>query len=245
MGDSLRVDPGSTDGRLGETHRALNDRVRDAIREAITSGVYKPGDRLVEGRLAEKFGVSRNPVREALKSLDSEGIVEIIARRGAFVAKFSDDEIREVIELRAALEGMGARLAARRLNPEAAAALPEILKEGERAAERRDTKELARLNDVFHDTLAEAGSNRFLTDFIQILRRKTHWLFFGISAERAVTSWTEHAGILRAVLDGDEDMAELLASRHVANVGRDLFEEKGGAEDGADEGPDARKVAGE
>lgn len=225
MVDSVRDGSGSLDGRLGDTHRALNDRVRDAIRDAITAGDYKPGDRLVEGRLAEKFGVSRNPVREALKSLDSEGIVEIVARRGAFVAKLSDDEIREVIELRAALEGMGARLAARRLNPEAAELLPKILKQGEEAVARRDVKELTRLNDAFHGTLADAGSNRFLTDFIQNLRSKTHWLFHGISEERAVTSWMEHAGILRAVLDGDADMAELLASRHVSNVGRDVLSE--------------------
>lgn len=225
MVDSVSVGPGMVEGRLGETHRALNDRVREAIRDAIIAGDYKPGDRLVEGRLAEKFGVSRNPVREALKSLDSEGIVEIVARRGAFVAKLSDDEIREVIELRAALEGMGARLAARRLNPAAAQLLPAILKQGEDAAARRDVKELTRLNDLFHGTLAEAGSNRFLTDFIQNLRSKTHWLFNGISEERAVLSWTEHAGIMRAVLDGDADMAELLASRHVSNVGRDLLSE--------------------
>lgn len=227
MVDTAHVGPGSADGRLGETHRALNDRVREALREAIITGDYKPGDRLVEGRLAERFGVSRNPVREALKSLDSEGIVEIIARRGAFVAKLSDDEIREVIELRAALEGMGARLAARRLNPEAARLLPEILKKGEAAAANRDVNELTRLNDEFHGALAAAGSNRFLTDFIQNLRSKTHWLFHGISEQRSVESWAEHAGIMRAVLDGDADMAELLASRHVSNVGRDLLAASG------------------
>ena len=202
---------------------ALNDRVRNAIREAIVAGEFKPGDRLVEGRLADRFGVSRNPVREALKSLDSEGIVDIVPRRGAFVAELADDEIGEVIELRAALEGLGARLAARRLDPGAADRLPSILAEGDAAMERRDVKELIRLNDLFHGTLAEASSNRYLTDFIRTLRSKTHWLFAGISEERALISWKEHAAILRAVLDRDEDMAELLASRHVINVGRDLL----------------------
>jgi len=212
---------------LGDSHRALNDQVRDALRDAILRGRFKPGDRLIEGRLAELFGVSRNPVREALRALASEGIVESAPRRGAVVARLSDEEAREVIELRAALEGIGARLAARRLDPEAAARLPEILAQGEAAAACGDLAELVRLNDGFHNALLEAGSNRYLTDFMRSLRTKTHWFFARIAEERAVESWREHAAILRAVLERDEEMAALLASRHVTNVGRDLLERHG------------------
>jgi DNA-binding GntR family transcriptional regulator len=204
--------------------RSLNDRVREALREAILAGVFRPGDRLIEGRLAERFGVSRNPVREALKALDSEGLVEIAPRRGAVVARLSTDEAQEVIELRAALEGLGARLAARRLAPEAAARLPDILAAGEAAAEAGDVAELARLNDVFHAAVMEAGSNRYLVDFMRSLRARTHWLFAPVALERAVSSWQEHAAILRAVLDRDEELAALLAARHVLNVGRELMQ---------------------
>lgn len=223
--------------RLGEMHQALNDRVRDALRQAIIAGEFKPGDRLVEGRLAERFGVSRNPVREALKALASEGIAEIVPRRGAFVAEIKDDEIREVIELRSALEGLGARLAARRLDPRAAEILPAILDEGEEAVAQRDVNRLRKLNDHFHVALAEASANRYLTDIIRSLRGKTHWLFAGISEERAVESWKEHALIMRAVLDGDPDMAELLASRHVSNVGRDLLSRDESGDGDAEDGP--------
>lgn len=200
--------------------QSLNDKVRESLRDAILEGRFKPGDRLVEGRLAEMFGVSRNPVREALKALNNEGLITIAPRRGAVVTELSDGEAADVVELRAALEGFSAKLAARRLTPEAGEALAEVLAAGEAAARRGDEEELHRLNDVFHGELANAGSNLVLADFIRTLRAKTHWLFASVSRARAEESWSEHAAILRAVLDRDEEMAELLASRHVSRVGR-------------------------
>lgn len=214
-------------GPLGETHQSLNDLVKNALRDAILSGQFQPGERLVEDRLARMFGVSRNPVREALKALSSEGVVTITPRRGATVASLSVDEAEEVIELRAALEGLSARLAARRLSPAAGDRLLGILKAGDAAAERGDHAELHRLNDAFHGALAEAGSNRYLVEFMRSLRAKTHWLFAAISQERSLESWREHAAIMRAVLDRDQEMASLLASRHVTSVGRELMERKG------------------
>ncbi len=169
------------------------------------------------------FGVSRNPVREALKALDSEGIVTISPRRGAVVSEVSEHEAAEVIELRAALEGLCARLAARRLEPEAAAALEAVHAEGEAAAADGDATSLMRLNGIFHAELARAGHNRLLSEFVQTLRIKTQWLFEDVASERTAKSWSEHAAILRAVLDRDEEMAGLLASRHVSNVGNHML----------------------
>lgn len=207
---------------IGARHQSLNDQVREALREAILCGDFRPGDRLVEGRLAERFGVSRNPVREALKALGNEGLITIAPRRGAVVTELSESEAADVVELRAALEGFSARLAARRLDPEAGASLARVLASGEAAAARGDSEELHRLNEQFHGQLANAGSNRVLADFMRTLRAKTHWLFASVSRARAEESWREHAAILRAVLDRDEEMAALLASRHVSSVGKDL-----------------------
>lgn len=212
---------------VGAHQLPLTDVVRDALREAILDGRFKPGDRLVEGRLATLFGVSRNPVREALKTLANEGIVTIAPRRGAVVAELSPGEAAEVIELRAALEGICARLAARRIGPETQAQLQSVLAEGELRAERGDFAALVRLNDIFHAELARAGDNRFLADFMRTLRTKTQWLFDGIAQERAAQSWSEHAAILRAVIEGDEDMAALLASRHVTSVGGQMLRSRG------------------
>lgn len=217
-----RRDTGSGPATPGVERQSLNDRVLVKLREAILSGEFKPGDRLVEGRLAERFGVSRNPVREALKALGNEGLITIAPMRGAIVTRLSESEAADVVELRAALEGFSARLAARRLGTEAGESLARVLAAGEEAAARGDVAELGRLNNQFHGELATAGSNRVLADFMRTLRAKTHWLFEAVSRDRAVESWREHAAILRAVLERDEEMAALLASRHVTAVGRDL-----------------------
>src|SRR6202162_6692822 len=100
--------------RLGEEHSPLHDRVVMELRQAILSGRLKPGERLVEGRLADELGVPRMPVREAIRALASEGLIEVTARRGAAVATMTEQEARETIEVRALLEGQNARLAARR-----------------------------------------------------------------------------------------------------------------------------------
>ena len=100
--------------RLGATHQSLREVIADEVRTAILDGRFQPGERLVEDRLAAAYGVSRNPVREALRALEGEGLVVVKPRRGAFVATLSGDEAHEIIELRAALEGLSARLAARR-----------------------------------------------------------------------------------------------------------------------------------
>jgi len=230
VADELSELPQSDPVALGDRHRSLNDMVTAALRSAIMEGRFKPGERLVEDRIARLFGVSRNPVRESLKILRSEGLVEIAPRRGASVAALSPDEAREVIELRAALEGLCARLAARRCTPEVAVRLRAILDAGAGAVGRSDVHALKRLNDEFHLALAGAGSNRFLSEFMTSLRAKTYWLFSSISEAKAIESWTHHAGILRAVLDRDEEFAALLASRHVTTVGNHLAHAAPGAE---------------
>ena len=219
---ATRRRPETGSSAQGFERQSLNDRVLRELRDAIVSGDFKPGDRLVEGRLAERFGVSRNPVREALKALGNEGLITIVPMRGAVVTRLTESEAADVVELRAALEGFSARLAARRLSKEAGEALADVLAAGDEALARGDIEELQRLNDRFHGGLANAGSNRVLADFMRTLRAKTHWLFESVSRERALESWREHAAILRAVLDRDEEMAALLASRHVTAVGRDL-----------------------
>ena len=184
---------------------------------------------LAEARdLATEFGVSRNPVRESLRALEAEGLVEIRPRRGAFVATLSDDEVRELIELRASLEGLSARLATRRRSPELNAQIDDLLQRGDTAAAHADGEVLVQLNHEYHALLATAGANRHLAEIMQHLRAKTHWLFGALMISRFQQSWQEHAAILRAIRGGDEELAALLASRHVADVGRVFLTREGG-----------------
>jgi DNA-binding GntR family transcriptional regulator len=214
--------------RLGASHQPLRQVVTDALRKAILSKRLKPGERLIEEQVAAELGVSRNPVREALRMLESEGLVEMSPRRGASVTLVSEEEAREIVEVRAALEGLCARLAARRCNPALKADIEKILDRGERAAAADDTPALANIHSQVHVLMARASHNRHLNGFVQSLRDKTDWLYASSVSWRAQLSWREHAAILRAVAGGDEELAAVLASRHVIQVGTDFAGEAKG-----------------
>ncbi len=211
--------PPASERRLGLLHSPLRDKVAEEIRAAILSGHFKPGDRLIEDRLAEEFGVSRNPIREAIRTLASEGLIDVTARRGAVVASLSPQEAEELLEVRATLEGANARLAARRRDPAVLGQLEAILARGTEAIAAGHVAELPGLNDAFHAGLAEAGHNRVLADLMRTLRDRSAPLFRGFGMEFARATWAEHAGILRAVIAGDPELASLLAYRHVINAG--------------------------
>lgn len=213
-------EPLSTKRRVAPISRTtpLRDRVRDVVRQAIIDGRYRPGQRLTEERLAEDFQVSRNPVREALRGLATEGLVEITPWRGAVVVQLSRLEALELVEIRANLEGLNARHAARRRDPTLIRQLNEILREGSEVVHAGRTELLSTLNARFHETLYEAGHNRALLDIMRTLRVRTAFAFLPMSAARAQQTWEEHAAILRAIIAGDEQLAEILASRHVSNL---------------------------
>ncbi len=205
--------------RVGAIHQSLRDVIESELRRGILAGVYVPGERLVEDKLAERYGVSRNPVREALRVLQSEGLVEVTPRKGATVTRLSHAEAREIIELRASLEGLCARLAARRRSNPLSTQIRGVVAQGEAAASRGDIDTVRLMNDEYHALVAKAGANRYLEDFVRSLRARTHWLFVGTDVERTRASWREHAAILIAIDDGDQELAGLLASRHVTNAG--------------------------
>lgn len=204
--------------RAGRSREPLGKVAADHLRRAILSGRYKAESRLVEDRISEELGVSRVPVREAFKVLAGEGIVDLRPRRGAWVTAISADVARDLVEVRATLEGMNARLAARRNGTGIVPRLKEVLVRGNAAAQNGVTEELAGLNSEFHDLLAKAGSNRVLFDIMRSLRDRTNLVFAANSAERARQDWEEHAAILSAVIAGDEELAALLATRHVLNA---------------------------
>src|SRR5258705_3795641 len=164
---------GTTKRRLGEAHSSLHDQVVAELRQAILSGRLKPGERLIEGRIADELGVSRNPVREAIRALASEGLIEVTARRGAAVATMTEQEARETIEVRALLEGQNARLSASRQDKEILRRIEAVLDEGAEAVAANRNDELTDLNQQFHHELAEAGQNRLLAHLLKRLRERT------------------------------------------------------------------------
>ena len=207
---------------IGGARKSINLAVTDALRQAILSGQFKPGERLTEAGLAEAFEVSRNPVREALRVLEAEGIVEINPRKGARVAILSADEIQEIIELRAELESMSAKYAALRCSDIARDALRNLLEEGNRASKSGNETVLRELNQMFHNQIAMAGKNRFLVGFMKALNEKTLWIFSNRPERNASDNWGEHAAILQAVIASDAELAAVLAKRHVEDIGKEI-----------------------
>jgi DNA-binding GntR family transcriptional regulator len=205
--------------RVGTTHAQLSDVVIRELRKGILDGTFKPGERLVEGKLAERLGVSRIPVREALRGLASEGLVAVRPRHGAMVAILSPALAREMIEVRAALEGLNARLAAQHRTQALLDEIEKVLAEGQRRVAASEGGDLSSLNARFHDLLYTAGNNTILEDMMRSLRDRTSVLFVKLSRDDIRATWEEHAGILRAIAAGDAPLAALLAERHVTNAG--------------------------
>ena len=197
---------------------SLSRVVSEQIRGRILDGTLKPGERLVEDRLSAELGVSRVPVREALRGLSVEGLVTLLPRRGATVVEVTPETVAELVEVRALLEGLNAKLAAQRHDPEIVAQLQDTLARGNAAARNGTSEELAHLNAEFHERLGEASRNSVLSEVMRGLRERTSIAFAINGRTRARADWDEHAGVLAAVIAGDAELAALLATRHVQNA---------------------------
>lgn len=220
-----RIENAVPEAVYGEKARTrLGEDVAESLRRAILNKVFKPGERLIEDRLSAEFGVSRVPIREAIKTLIAEGLVVPTGSRGVRVAEISQDLAEELVEVRAMLEGMNARLAARHRDPETIERLRDTLERGNVAVRHGTAAELAALNREFHELLGIAGSNRVLMDVVRTLRERTDLVFQLNSVRRAAADWHEHAMILAAVIDGDEELAMIFATRHVRNAARARLE---------------------
>jgi DNA-binding GntR family transcriptional regulator len=201
---------------IGARHLPLSQAVVDELRAAIIGGDYAQGERLIEEEVAARFEVSRNPIREALRTLSTEGFVVIEPRRGARVASIDGDRARELFELRAPLEGLVAGLAAQRRSPAQLARLRDIVAAGRSAAVEERLHELPVLNTEFHEALAEAADNELLRSTLARLSDIIRWIYAARISRRSTRSWDEHAAIVDAVADGDVARARRCGEQHIA-----------------------------
>ncbi|MBQ9030198.1 MAG: GntR family transcriptional regulator [Parasporobacterium sp.] len=146
----------------------LRDIVFKTLREAIVTGELKPGERLMEIKLANEMGVSRTPVREAIRKLEQEGLVYLTARKGAEVAPINAKDLKEVLEIRKALEGLACQMACQNAKEEDIRTLQSINEEIGKAIELGDIEQIARLDAKFHDQICICSSN---SQLIRILSR--------------------------------------------------------------------------
>ena len=147
---------------MSQDNYSLSARVYNHIRDGILSGRYKDGDELKEMTIGEELGVSRTPVREALRQLDLEGLITIIPNKGAFVEGVSLDDIRDIYDIRARLEGLCARWAAEKITDELMEQMEEIIYLSEFHEEKGNSKQLLLLDNRFHEILYEASQSKEL-----------------------------------------------------------------------------------
>lgn len=204
-------DPRSETGARGLQGESVYERLCDDIR----AGVLAPGSRLREAEIAERLSVSRTPVREAIRRLEAEGLVDHLPRSGATVRRLDYSETMELYEMRTVLEGTAARLAARAASPVELEELQAINAEM-RAADGQPER-LVRLNRQFHRRLLEASRNRFLLRAMATVENTL--LILGASSmhlpERAVAAVAEHGEVLDALLIRDGAAAEAAMRRHM------------------------------
>ena len=198
--------------------------LRDALEQDIITGKFRPGDRLDEQSLAARFEVSRTPIREALMQLASTGLVELQARRGAFVASLSFKDVVERFEVMAALEGMCGALAARRITEPMQRELETAHEDCVREALQENADAYYYANERFHHVIYKACQNAFLAEQAQHLhaRLKPYRRLQLRARSRVATSLAEHQGIVDAIRAGDSDRAERLLREHILIQGERL-----------------------
>lgn len=188
----------------------------------IRRGDLQPGERLLEDRLAEQLGVSRNPVREALRALENTGLVEVRPRRGAHVATLDPERAVELLELRAELEAFAAQLAARRRTSEQLDEIRAVLESGREATAANDVVKAASAHRQFHLAIERAAANSYLGPAVEPLRAQTELVFSLLVDRRGIVGWSEHVDILAAIEAGDPDAAQRATRRHMSSVLDDL-----------------------
>ncbi len=202
------------------------DDIREILENEIVTGEITPGARLDEVKLAERFGVSRTPIREVLNQLSTSGLVELRPRRGAFVAHLSLEKLVEMFETMAEMEAVCGRLAARRMTDEERDHLRRVHESCGRAARSGDPDAYYAENAEFHEVIYEGCHNRFLTDEVRRLRRRLQAyrrLQLRVR-DRIKTSYAEHTEIVDGILSGDDRRTEEALRKHIMVQGERFTE---------------------
>lgn len=207
---------------IGESYRPLREVVAEELRSMILRGDLGPGERLLEDRLAEQLGVSRNPIREAIRSLEATGLVEVVPRRGAYVCRPDLDEVRQMLEVRGVLESYAASLVARQSPDGILAHLQRLITDGTKAHEAANHVRAAEFHRQFHEAIEAATGNPYLKQVIEPLRERTELVFSLLLENRGAGGWHEHERILEAIASGDGDTASTAVYEHIMSVLEDL-----------------------
>ena len=203
----------------------LRDVVFNTLRKAILTGELKPGERLMEIHLANRLGVSRTPIREAIRKLELEGLVIMIPRRGAEVAQITEKSLKDVLEVRRALDALCVELACDRIDSDEEEMLKEACDEFERATETKDATIIAKADVAFHDIIVQATGNQRLIQLINNLSEQMYrYRFEYIKDENRHDSLIdEHRIIYESIVKRDKKKAAQTARLHIDNQEKSII----------------------
>ena len=203
----------------------LRDEVFNTLRQRILKGTYKPGERLMEIHLAEQLGVSRTPIREAIRMLELEGLVKMIPRKGAQVASISREDLQDVLEVRKALDTLAVKLACMRISADEIQKLKNAELEFERSLRQGDTTQIAEADVAFHDVIQLAAKNKRLKSMISNLAERIYRYRFEYIKQQSDGGQTlvdEHRLIIKYIEENNVDEAIGAIELHIDNQERSI-----------------------
>ena len=197
----------------------LRDVVFNTLRQAILTGELKPGERLMEIHLANKLGVSRTPIREAIRKLELEGLVTMIPRRGAEVAQITEKSMNDVLEVRRAMDALCVELACDRITPEELQNLKKACDTFEAAVKTDDIKQIAQADVALHDIIVQATGNQRLIQLVNNLSEQMYRYRVEYLKEEQTRNLlvSEHEELVKAIREGDVQKAQDISFHHLEN----------------------------
>ena len=204
----------------------LRDVVFNTLRQAILTGELKPGERLMEIHLADRLGVSRTPIREAIRKLELEGLVVMIPRKGAQVAKITEKNLKDVLEVRRALDTLAVRLACKRMDDTYKKQLREACDEFAKVVKCSNTKDITEADVRFHDIINQSTGNDRLIQLVnnlaeQMYRYRLEYIKDAAYHNRLID---EHEEIYNAIMEQDEERAAKAVVVHIDNQEASILE---------------------
>ena len=210
-----------------QNHRPLREIVYEELKRQILVGEIAPGTRMVEVELAEDMGVSRTPVREAIRKLEKEGLVTIEPRRGAYASDISIKDMVDVLEVRQMLEGMAASMAAQKVTEEEKLDFVEANSAYKNAVKKGNIEEIIRYDELFHQLIVSYSGNKTLNQLlsqVQELALRFRYIYYD-DFSRYENMPVEHEEIEEAIISGDTQKAKVVAEEHVERLKKFVIDE--------------------
>ena len=208
-------------------HRTLREQIVTSLRESIVRGELIPGQKVTEPELAEKLGISRTPIREAFRQLESEGFLTVMPRKGAVVSSMTKKEVEDFYEIKSLLEGYAARVAAERATKKDIEKLRKINDQLEKLARNGDVAQFFKKNNDFHIALISlCGNEKLLGIWDNLIQRFVRFRLQALSVSgRLMNSVEQHSDIISALTKGDGSLSEAMVIKHSLISGEDLVAE--------------------